>query len=300
MSNKRHTPDGFLARRAARKHGLITSADLAAAGLGRPAVAHRVDVGRLHWVYRGVYSLTPRLSREAKWLAAVLAAGDGAALASLSAAFLYRLLRFEPRTIHVIAPKQRRPRPGFQLRTCRNLDPRDVTIVNAIPVTTVARTLVDLTDVLTPEEIANVIHEAAFRGLFSEPATHAAMARAPGRRLRVLEAALRLHASGSAGTRSGLEKRFLKLARAAGLAEPVKNTKVHGFEVDFRWDELCVEVDGGGHARPRSRTEDRIRDAALRAAGFTVVRFSEDDVDQRPHAVLAELAAQQLPRSATG
>jgi hypothetical protein len=96
------------------------------------------------------------------------------------------------------------------------------------------------------------------------------MERAPGRRLRVLESALRLHASGSAGTRSALERRFLRLVRGAGLPEPVKNTFVNGFEVDFRWGSLCVEVDGGGHLRPRTKREDRIRGAALRAAGFTL------------------------------
>jgi very-short-patch-repair endonuclease len=229
------------------------------------------------------------LSREGEWLAAVLAAGDGAGLASLSAAFLHQLTRFEPPQIHVITPKRRRRQHGFVLHTCRNLDPRDITRFNGIPVTTVARTLVDLTDAQTPDELANVIHEAAFKNRFSLPATRAAMERAPGRKLSVLEEAIRLYETGSAGTRSRFERRFLHLARAAGFPEPIKNSVIHDFEVDFRWDTLCVEADGGGHKRPRSKTDDRIRDAALKAHGFTIVRFAEDDVDQRPDYVIATL-----------
>jgi very-short-patch-repair endonuclease len=269
-------------------------------GLSRAGIAEWVRTGRLHPKYRGVYAYGhPNLSREGRWMAAVLAAGVGAALASLTAAFLYRLLRYEPRTIHVITPKQRRAQAGFQLHSCRNLSPRDVTVVNGIPVTTFPRTLVDLTDVMEPDELANVIHEAAFLKLFSEEATRKAMARAPGRNLSVLAAALKLHAAGSAGSKSRNEKRFLRLIRGAGLPEPRQNVQIHGFEVDFAWPGLCVEVDGEGHDRPRTKADDRIRDAALRARGIAVMRVGEAELLQ-PGEVLAQLAAQQLPRRATG
>jgi very-short-patch-repair endonuclease len=282
---------------AARQHGAVKSAQL---GVSKATIAEWVRAGRLHRKYRGVYAYGhPNLSREGRWMAAVLAAGEGAAVASLTAAFLRQLLRYEPRTIHVIAPKQRRSQPGFRLRTCRNLDPLDITVVNGIPVTTVARTLVDLTDAQDAEQIANVIHEAAFRDLFDEAATRAAMARAPGRKLGVLEAALQLHASGSAGTKSRNERRFLKLVRGAGLPEPRTNVIVHGFEVDFSWPGLCVEVDGAGHQRPRAKADDRIRDAALKARGITIIRVTADEL-AKPEAVLAKLAAEQLPRTATG
>ena len=171
--------------------------------------------------------------------------------------------------------------------------------MNGIPVTTVPRTLVDLTDVMDAEQLANVIHEAAFRDLFSLEATRAAMARAPGRRLSVLEEALRLHEAGSAGSKSANERRFLRLVRGAGLPDPRQNVDVHGFEVDFAWPGLCVEVDGAGHERPRTKADDRIRDAALQARGITVLRITEDEL-AKPRDVLAKLAAQQLPGSATG
>ncbi len=127
------------------------------------------------------------------------------------------------------------------------------------------------------------------------------MARANGRHnLGVLEEALRMHAAGSAGTRSRLERRFRRLVRGAGLPEPVINTIVNGFEVDVYWPGLCVEIDGPNHTRPRTRVDDRIRDAALRAAGYRVLRFTEDDVDLRPEKVLAQLAAEQLAGSVAG
>jgi hypothetical protein len=72
-------------------------------------------------------------------MAAILAAGDGAALAGMCSAAILKITKLEPREIEVIAPGNRRPQPGFRLRTCRNLSPRDIVIVNRIPVTTVAR-----------------------------------------------------------------------------------------------------------------------------------------------------------------
>jgi hypothetical protein len=156
-----------------------------------------------------------------------------------------------------------------------------------------ARTLVDLADLVDAPRLANVIHEAAFRDLFDLGAAREAMARAPGRRLRVLERALEMHLRGSAGTRSGLEDRFLAAILDAGLPEPVVNARVAGIEVDFHWPEcgLCVEVDGPAHARPRARAQDARRDAALRAAGRTVVRVTAAELEAGPELALARVRA---------
>jgi len=290
--NELETPPWKL---AATQHGVVKAAQL---GLSRSTIKEWVRTGRLHPLYRGVYAYGhSALSQQGEWMAAILAAGDGAALAGLSAAALHRVPKRVARDIDVIVPKPRTSQPGFRARTCRGLGWRDVTIIDRIPVTTVARMLVDLADVMDVDELAHVIHEAAYLDIFSLEATRDAMARANGRHnLSVLEKALRQHLSGSAGTRSRLEKRFRRLVRGAGWPEPRVNTIVDGFEVDFYWPGLCVEVDGAGHARPRSKVDDRIRDAALRAAGYVVLRFSETDIDERPAWVLRQLAAQQLPR----
>jgi hypothetical protein len=100
----------------------------------------------------------------------------------------------------VIVPGQRRAKAGIRIHRCRNLDPRDTTTHQGIPITTPARTLVDLAGTLTAHQLANVIHEAAFRNRFDETKTREAMTRANGRPLATLHAALRAHVSGSAGT----------------------------------------------------------------------------------------------------
>ena len=121
-----------------------------------------------------------------------------------------------------------------------------------IPVTTVARTLVDLTDVLTPDELANVIHEAAYRKRFNLEATRQAMERANGRKnLKRLEQAITASLNGSAGTRSRNEAEFLKLCNAAGFPKPLVNTHVLGIEVDCAWPDLQARR---RDRRPRPRT----------------------------------------------
>ena len=180
----------------------------------------------------------------------------------------------------------------MHVRAYRRLDRRDVTVRDGIPVTTVPRTLVDLSDVLTAHQLANVIHEAAFRKLFDERAVHAAITRSNGRHhLHVLNKALELNKAGSAGTRSELEDRFLALTCKSGLPEPLVNTRVQDLEVDFHWPQLnlIVEVDGPGHNRPRTMQEDEHRDARLRAAGHTVRRIPDHQIDQRPETVVASL-----------
>src|SRR5215213_5744139 len=117
---------------ADRQHGLLKTGQL---GLTSASIAERVQNGTLYRQYRGVYSLLPRLTREGEWLAAVFAAGEGAALTSLNAAVLAEISRFKPVGITVAVPTRRRPRDGIRLIT--GLDPRDTRIRNAIPVTTV-------------------------------------------------------------------------------------------------------------------------------------------------------------------
>jgi very-short-patch-repair endonuclease len=280
---------------AARQHGVVRSSQL---GMSTAGIAKWVRAGRIHPLYRGVYAYGhAALSERGGWMAVLLAAGDGATLTGSAGGRLLGVMKRPVRIIDVLVPKPRRSQPGFRAHTCRGLDERDVVVVDGLRVATVARLLVDLTESMEADELALVIHEAAYLGKFSREATVAALDRANGRRrVKVLEAALALHASGSAGSRSRLEKRFRRLVVGAGLPAPRQNVKVNGFEVDAYWPGLCVEIDGVGHRRARTAADDRIRDAALRAAGYTVLRFAEDDLDARPAWVLAQLAAQELPR----
>ena len=277
--------DAWIAAVAAYQHALITFLQLRRV-MSASAISQRVRRGSLHRRYRGIYVVKqPTLSREGEWLAAALAC-DGA-LSVRSGGLLHGVSRFHEEAIEVTTTRRVRL-DGVRVHTVRRLDPRDITSHLGIPVTTIHRLLVDLTDGHTPHQIANVIHRAAFLGRFVEPAVRDAMARAHGRRnLDALERAIELHRMGSAGTKSGAEDAFLRLVRT----EPLVNVELLGFEVDFRWPDqrLVVEVDGPQHAL---RTEaDKARDRALNAAGWTVLRFSAGEVYEQPSGVRALLDA---------
>jgi hypothetical protein len=282
-----------LAELAARQHGVVRLAQLLSLGFDRRAISRWVRDGRLHRIYRGVYAVGHAgLSREGRWLAAVFASGEGAALACHSAADLWHISRRPASLIDLVVPCQRRAQPGIRLLVSRTLEARDIVIHHGIPVTHVARTLVDLTDVKTPHQLANVIHEAGYWKRFNLDATRRAMARANGRHnLAILDRALEINATGSAGTKSDLEDAFLALLQSAGITEPLVNTRVEGEEADCLWPErrLIAEVDGPGHQRPRAKRNDERKEGIWRAAGYEVLRFTDVQIEQKPVYVMRVL-----------
>ena len=140
---------------AARQHGVVTIAQLVALGIDRRAVSRWTRDGRLHALYRGVYAVGhTALSREAEFLAAVLACGDGAALCRVSAAELWRIWRKSAVSPDVVVPRQRRPQGDIHVLVSRTLEPQDSVVYRGVPITHVARTLVDLSDVLTAHQLA--------------------------------------------------------------------------------------------------------------------------------------------------
>jgi very-short-patch-repair endonuclease len=251
---------------------------LLAAGLTKKAISRRVADGRLHRLYRGVYAVGhPGLSREGQWLAAVYACGEPSALSHLSAGRLVEISRFRAPLAAVVTATQRRPE-GIDVHHCKRLDPRDVTRVNGIPCCTVPRILIDASDLLTPHQVANLIHEAEFKRHYDPKAVRQAMARANGRKnLHVLEEAIRLNAQGSAGTRSHNEDQLLHQLQLFNIDTPLVNTKVNGIEVDLYWPDtnLIVEVDGHGHNRPRTMREDG--DRARRLSEYELRRVAAAD-----------------------
>jgi hypothetical protein len=274
---------------AARQRNLVTIWQLRALGLASGTIYGRVASAALRRVHRGVYTVSPApLSAEAEELAVVLACGPGSGVNRLTAAKRYGVSRFPAPLIEVVSPRRRRI-TGARVHHCRSLDPRDLTEIDGIPITTMHRLLVDLSDVLTSHQLANVIHEAAYRGRYVEAAVRDVAARMNGRhKLAVLERAMELHGMGSAGTRSGAEDAFLRL----DLPEPNVNMHLLGREVDFHWPDhlVVVEVDGI-HGRPWSVADDDGRDETLAAAGYTVLRFRERDVHQHQDGVRTRVAA---------
>lgn len=185
------------------------------------AVRRRERAGRLFRIHHGVYALVPRrlLSREGRWLAAVLACGDRAALSHRSAAHLHELRVTTRSGIDVIvAGRTARRHPGIELHRSANLTTDDLTEVHGIPVTTVARTLLDLAAVVPLRHTARALHRAELLGVLDVRAIARLLERSPGAPgASRLGAALGMPAD---RTESPLETRFLAAWRAAGGPEP--------------------------------------------------------------------------------
>jgi hypothetical protein len=262
-----------VAAMARRQKGLIRASQLRALGFDTARIARWVKAGRLHRIYRGVYAVGhAALSREARFLAAVFAAGRDAALSHLAAAEHYEIRRYPVSVIDVVAPRKRIAPSGTRFHQARRLDPRDVTVHKGIPITTIPRLAVDLSDALSDDDLANVLHEADYRGWLHLANVRTALARANGRHnLDVLERALALLEQGSAGSKSRAERAL----RARLGPEWLPNVTVEGFEVDLHvpGTKVIVEIDGPGHRRERTKRDDALRDEVLDAAGYEVIRL---------------------------
>ena len=276
------TVEEELARIAAAGHGVLTRTQLLDAGVTRHEIAARLRAGGLLREHRGVYRVGHRApSVEATYLAAVLAAGDGALLGGRAAAHLLGLLKGAPPPPEVVTPTERRI-DGVTTHRCRFLDARDATMFSGIPVTTVPRALVDISSELSSDALARACHEAGVRYGTTPRALEAVLARRPN----------------SPVTLSKLEALALKLLRADGLPLPITNRPAGGRRVDCRWPEhrLTVELDGYRfHNSRHSWEQDRRREREARARGDEFRRYSYGDVTEDPTFMLAELRSLLAP-----
>lgn len=288
------TADARVAALAARQHGVVSGRQLTALGLKPDAITVRVERGTLHRLYPGIYAVGhTALSPRGRWLAAVGACGPNAALSYASAAALAGFRSTGRAVIDVTTTDRgRKGHRGIDLHRVRRLDPADVTVVDGIRTTTVARTLVDLATVLPDDALEKAVHEAEHARVLDVQAVREAIARAPGRRTSALAA---LVASPDVADPE-IVRRFLAIVDRAGVTRPVLDTMVHGHQADCWWPErrLIAELDGErSHlTRKRFRT-DRRRDVDLLRHGITTIRFTYDDVTveaARTEAAVRELA----------
>jgi predicted transcriptional regulator of viral defense system len=268
----------MVATLAEKQHGVVAHRQLLGLGLGPRAIQYGAENGRLHRIHRGVYAVGhPAIGFHGRLMAAVLACGAGALLSHRSAAWMWGLRRASGSGIDVTGPRCR-GRKGIAVHRARNLRDDDRSVVEAIPVTSVARTLLDLAEVARPRELERAVEEAERLRLFDLGAVEELSARSRGRRgLRRLRALLADVDVTPPPTRSELERGFFELCRKAGLPVPSTNIFLAGFEVDAAWPEqwLVVELDGYAFHGSRAAFErDRLRDAALQAAGYRVVRVT--------------------------
>jgi very-short-patch-repair endonuclease len=294
MSDKCAKPDAAIAEIAARQHGVVSTRQLAEVGFRRDAVSWRAKQGRLHRVHHGVYAVGhPITSLHGRWMAAVLACGNGAVLSHRSAAALWDLLRPMEGPVDVSIPSTggRRRREGIRLHRCSSLSPTkpiqsthlpsegalDGPVPNPlttrrhnIPVTTPARTIDDLHGTVPPRLHRRAVRQAELAGytLGADVETD--------------------------GTRSDVERDFLRLCRCAGLPAPEVNVRVGRWTVDFLWRDrrLAVETDSYRYHRGGVAFEDdHARDLDLRRRGFRTHRFTERQLYEDSASVVADLRA---------
>jgi very-short-patch-repair endonuclease len=290
MGHKSDTLDHRVGEIASRQHGVIILRQLEAVGLSRYTVAKRTERGRLHRVHQGVYAVGHSgLSLHGRFMAAVLACGDGAVLSHGSAAVLWKLLKPLDGPVHVSVPTTsgRKARRGIHLHRTPALAESSpspssnwqrggrgrrllTTRRDNIPVTTVNRTIEDLRRSEFPRHLLRrAIRQAELMGL-------------------------RLDGVESDRTRSDFELAFLDLYRRHHIPPPEVNAKLGRWEVDFLWrsQKVVVEADTWTYHRGSIAFEDdHARDLDLRAAGYTVLRFTDRQLEDEPERVVGVLLA---------
>jgi very-short-patch-repair endonuclease len=266
-------------------------------GLSHDAIAHRVARHRLHRVHRGVYLLDEPgvASRITFFTAAVYACGAQALLSHDSAAELWGFGACQGRDVHVtvVARNPRARRDGVRVHRARGLDPRDVRIKQRIPLTSPARTALDLATIASEPDLEHLLARARVKGLLTDRDLAGALSRYVGHRGASNLATVLSRAGGPAFTRSDAERLMLTITRDARLPAPHVNSRVEGLEVDFLWADqrLIVEVDGFAFHGDREAFErDRDRDAALVAAGYRVIRVTWRQLVDEPLVVVARIA----------
>ncbi len=154
--------DGVVAALAARQHGVVGRSQLAELGFGRGAIHHRLAAGRLHRLHPAVYAVGhTRLTDRGRWMAAVLACGTGAFLSHQSAGALWGLRPTSRATIDVTAPGRTRPiSSGISVHRVRHPHSDDRCVRDGIPVSSAARTLLDLAEVVSPTQLRRAFEEA--------------------------------------------------------------------------------------------------------------------------------------------
>jgi very-short-patch-repair endonuclease len=296
------SPDVQVAQRAAEEWGVVSLDELCACGLTKQGVAVRAANGRLHRLYRGVYAVghaNPPL--EGRFLAAVKACGPGALLSHYSAGALWRIVEWDDRYLEVtVRGVTRRLHRGLRVHRALTLESRDATRHEGIPVTTPARTLLDLAATLDPRSLRRAVRRAQAIHLTSVRQLREVLTTAgPRRGVRNLA---RIIATGPAPTRTELEDAVLDLILRGGLAHPRVNAPmvVAGRRVipDFHWpdQQLIVEADGAAwHDGEIAREDDAERQALLEAAGKRVLRVTWKQAIGEPARTLERIRSAGAP-----
>ena len=298
--NSQDPLDRALAELAGNQHGVVAGRQLAELGLSANAARKRVASGRLHRVHRGVFSVGHALlTQRGRFMAAVLACGPEAWASHYCSGVLYELGLGERRLIDVTTTCARgRALAGIRAHTSETLTADDVDIIDGIPCTSLARTLLDIAEDGTRREVERALDRAEQARILDMRAIDDVLARANGRRgAKLLCAVLAEHRVGSTLTRNKLEEAYLRIARDVGIPPDSVNEWIAfpdggGAEADFvyRTKRLIVETDGRDpHTIRKAFKSDRVRDQRLMLLGWRVVRLPWQQVMFEPADVAATL-----------
>lgn len=286
--------DAAAARIAARQRTLLSPDQLADCGLTPDAIRHRQHSGRLHVVFRSVYSMgcgvLPPLAREQ---AALMALGEHTFLSHRSAAFVWGIREAEPDDVEVsVVGRCCESRDGIVVHRIKAIDRRDLRHHEDLWVSSPARTVLEVAAVGTHDELIDVIDQGLALRRFTPGDLKSVLARNRGRRGTARLADVIADETTMAISRSRAEKALLRLIRDARLPLPETNVKFGRFEADFVWHEqrLIVELDSPTfHGGPGAFQRDREKDLVYRDAGYDVLRFTRAHVIHEPAMVLVRL-----------
>ena len=293
---------------AKEQHGVVAGWQLDNLGFGEQVARKRKAVGRFHRIHQGVYAFGyPVLSRKGCLMAAVLACGPGAVLSHRSAAFLHAILDDSRNRVDVIAPNRRGRAPaGISAHRDGTLTETDRVVVDGIPCTSLARTLLDLAATQSPDTLRYAITQAEVEEVFDLAEVVELLKRNKGRRgVARLRLAIDHHDPQEQEARRELEKKLLRLFKRAGLTPEVNgHLLVDGISLmpDFIWRDagLIVEADSRRvHGTVTAFEKDRLRDQRLAAAGWTVIRVTWHQVTNEPER-LSQTLRRLLSRRTTG
>ncbi len=281
---------------ARRQFGAISRAQLISADISPAHVRSWLRSGRLHRCHPGVFAWgRADLGTEGRLAAALLFAGPGAALASLTAVWWQGLLNREPSPIHVATSRRVRSRPGIQISGRRALPRR---LHRGLPVVPLPEALLAATAALSADSLRLVLARAEFERLLDRRELEAVVRSGrPG--APALRAAVDAHLPTLARCANGLERDFVLLCERRGLTLPEPNARIGGYRPDMLWRDarLIIELDGrAAHSTPAQLGADERRQAELERRGFTVLRFAAAAVRDEPDRVAA-VVRQRLGRS---
>ncbi len=287
-----------MATRAESQFGRISRAQLQKLGVENRTVTRWLKEGYLFRELPRVYAVGSRAhTTESDLAAALLYAGAGAMLSHATAAWWLSLLDKRPRRIQVTTPRRCRSIKGIQVYDRRG---RERILHKGLPTTTVAQVLLDLGAAEPLGTVRRALASAEYHELLDLEEVGAVLKRGARGSAR-LRHALQRHQPRLAQTKSRLERMLLAICEKEGFPLPEINVWVAGWQVDALWRDarLAAELDGYGNHHTRAQlSRDRRKEMALRQAGLTPVRYSEDQLIERS-GVVAELERATAPRATT-